>query len=204
MNRVAPAVTAAAIVLLGGTYVMVRARAGATEPFPRWSCNHQRPPVAEVPASLIARAGFRDRAELQGFVEKNEAALHWTYFAVQSGLQATEAEVMGCFQRRWNGMTPVGPSSVEARLVWHLTSDGKTAVADTFELAVLNGPDHLTASARACLEQHLLGRAFELSRPSNHDFIKHKGVFPFHRKLRFSVGRPVSVPGPGSRSLAPS
>jgi hypothetical protein len=192
MNRIAPAITAAAIVLVGGAYIVVRASAEATGPMPRWSCNHLRAPVAEVPESLISRAGFRDRAELQQFVDKNEAALTWTYSSVQSGLHPAEAEVMRCFQQRWIGMTPSSPGSVEARLVWHLASDGKSAVADAFEVAALDGPSQVTASARACLAQHLLGKTIKVRRPSKHGFIKYKGVFPFHRKLRFS---PATAPG---------
>jgi hypothetical protein len=190
MNRIAPVATAAAIVLIGGAYIVVRTSAGPAGPLPKWSCNHMRAPVAEVPANLISRAGFRDRAELQRFVDENEAALSWTYSAVQSGLQPAEAEVMRCFRARSSPMTPASAGAVEARLVWRLTSDGKTAVADSFQLAALDGPAQVTAGARSCLEQHLLGKAFEVPRPSKHGFIKYQGLFPFHRKLRLSMGTP--------------
>jgi hypothetical protein len=186
MNRIAPAITAAAVVLTGGAYILVRAPARATEPLPRWSCNHLHPPVADSPAALIQRAGFHDRDALQRFVVNNKAALHWTYSAVQSGLLPAEAEVMRCFQRRSGGMTPSGSGSAEARLTWHLTSNGKTAVASSFELAGLDGPSHLVAIARACLEQHLFGKTFQVHPPPKHGFINYRGVFPFHRKLRFS------------------
>jgi hypothetical protein len=184
MKKIAPFAAGLSVMLVGLVYVVVRARAGSAEPMPNWSCHYVRAPVAEVPASLIERAGFRDREELKRFVEENETALHWTYLAVQSGLRTAEREVMSCFERQWNRVTPV-PGTAEARLVWHLTSDGKTAVAEKFELAALEGPSQLAASARECLERHLFGKTFQVRRASKDDLVKYRGVFPFHRKLHF-------------------
>jgi hypothetical protein len=202
MNRIAPAIAAAAVVVIGAAYILVRAPAAATDPLPRWSCNHLHPPVADSPAVLIQQAGFRDRAALQRFVDRNEAALHWTYSAVQAGLQPAETEALRCFRRRWSGMTPAAMGSTEARLTWRLTSDGTTALASNFELAAADGPSQLVASARACLEQHLFGKTFRVRRSARHGFVHYRGVFPFHRRLRFSSG--AAGPGPVSQPLAPS
>jgi hypothetical protein len=200
MNRVAPAIAATAAVVIGGAYMLLRAPAAAHDPLPRWSCNHLHPPVADTPAALIAQAGFRDRASLHRFVNSNKAALHWTYSAVQAGLKPAETEVLDCFRRRWSGMTPAGSGAVEARLTWRLNSDGTTASAGQFELAALDGPSHLVAGARACLERHLIGKTFQVRRSAKHDFVRYGGVFPFHRRLRFSA----AASGPASQSLAPS
>ena len=200
MKRIAPAIAATAVVLIGGAYMLVRTPAAATEPLPRWSCNHPHPPVADTPTALIEQAGFRDRAALQRFVDRNKAELHWTYSAVQAGLMPAETAVMGCFRRHRSGMASAGPDATEARLTWRLNSDGTTAWISHFELAALDGPGHLVARARACLEQHLIGKTFQVRRSAQHGFVRYGGVFPFQRRLRFSE----AGAGPVSGSVAPS
>lgn len=202
MKKIFSAVGASTALLLVGVYILVPPEAEVTEPVPRWSCNYVRPPVEEAPTGLIVRAGFRDRPSLQEFVDENEAALRWTYLAVQSGLRPVELEVLRCFEKRSEGAMATITGSAEARLVWHLTSDGKIAIADGFELALLNGHPSLASWARTCLDQHLFGKTFEVRRLSKQDFIKYKGVFPFHRRLRFSTEKPA--PAQGTESLAPT
>jgi hypothetical protein len=201
MNRFRPLV-AAGFVVLAGVYLAVRSPAKPSNTLPRWSCNHATPPVDEVPAGLLAQAGFRDRAALKRFVEDNRVSLTWTYFAVQSALTRAEDAVRGCFEDTIGGFSTAQARTIEARLTWHLASDGKTAVASRFDLAQLEGPPELAGAARTCLQRHLLGQSINAPHPARSDFVKFEGIFPFHRRLRFSI--PAVPTEAGSSIRAPS
>lgn len=198
---IAGAITAVAVAGLFGTYMLIRPRPVEAEALPRWTCNTARPPVAEVPAGLLARAGFRDTAALQRYVGDNEAALTWTYAAVQSALQPAELQALRCFAQRWKSQPGAQPGVAEARLTWRLESDGDTAAARSFEVAAVTGEAGLASAARACLEQHLLKDSFKVHRRSRQTFVRYQGIFPFHRRLRFSTD---SGPGVVAQSRAPS
>jgi hypothetical protein len=197
----AGAITTMVVTGLCGTYLLIRSRPGEADALPRWTCNTAHPPVADVPAALLAKAGFRDTADLQRFVGDNEAALLLTYSAVQSALRVAELMTFNCFSQRWKSQSGAQPGMAEARLTWRLESDGDRASAHSFELAEVTGNAGLAAAVRSCLEQNLLKDSFEVRRPSKQAFVRYNGVFPFHRKLRFSTD---SGPGAAAQSRAPS
>ena len=120
----------------------------------------------DVPPGLLTRAGFADRAALERYVADNRVPLTWTHFAVQNALEPAERAALNCFSQEIKkapgpvATTKALPDSVrtiEARLTWHLGSDGKQAVASGFELAGLEGTQDLAGAVRTCLQQHLSG-----------------------------------------------
>jgi hypothetical protein len=187
MNRLAP-LLAAGCVAAAGVYIATRSRgAPAPESLPQWSCNSGVPPVHDVPAGLLARSGFQDRADLERFVAAKREPLTWTYFAVQNVLRPSELAALRCFQSKLEGRSAAVARSVQTRLTWHLLSDGRRAIASRFELADFDGPPELAEPVRSCLDQHLFGRTFVAMRATKAELLKFDGVFPFHRKIRFPV-----------------
>ena len=198
MKKSAP-LLAAGFVVLGGVYLAVRSRASSpAAPLPPWSCNHVTPPVHDVPAG-VARPGWLRgfRAALERYVADNRVPLTWTYFAVQNALEPAERGALSCFSqeiKKAPGPFPTlkaAPGSVrtiEARLTWHLGSDGKRAVVSGFELA---GPGKgrriWPGRCGPAASSTCPAASFSPVRPDQSDFVRWSGVFPFHRKLRFST-----------------
>jgi hypothetical protein len=192
--------TLAGVTLLAGGYSVLRPRRIGADTLPRWTCGHAAPPVDEVPADLLAKAGFHDAEALRQFTNENRAALHWTYFSIQNALRAAEEHALSCFAKA--NVAPADGSVAEARLTWHLKSDAKTAVGDEFAIARVDGAPALEQSVRNCLAQHLVGKRFVATALRPATFLTYDGTFPFFRQLRFSPkARSASNPTASSRRL---
>jgi hypothetical protein len=193
--------TLVGVTVLAGGYAALRPPRIRADALPRWSCAHPAPPVEEVPPELLTKAGFRDTAALRRFTNQNRAPLTWTYFSVQNSLRAMEEAALSCVAEA--SATSASASGTEARLTWHLKSDTKTAVADNFELARLDGDPALEPPVRTCLARHLLGKRVVATAAGPATFLAYDGTFPFFRQLRFSPrGQRPSIPAgnPGAQA----
>jgi hypothetical protein len=180
------ATTVAVLCLFTGLWV-ARNSAGSpkSEALPRWSCRHQGPPVEEVPLSLVALAGFTNRAHLQKFSDSNRVPLQWTHVLIKSAMGPLEEKARECFGGVASGKTSQdGGPFAEVWLTWRLTSDGIQALADDLHIARTFGRPEYQDQARRCIEEHMLGRVVRAVAQTNRPLLIYRGIFPFYRKIQ--------------------